>query len=314
MPTSAQIALMLGEFSFTEFEVPEEIDSFGATLSMVAHPFTGGKTSVQTFGAFAKRKITWSGHFFEEPNVPIRGRIEKLRQIVYDEQQVSLTMGDFQRNVMVKEVDFKPRLQFWVPYTIELFAVDDPTAKSGNSTSASSASNSSGGSTPTSSNSTNGPTMGDFGVSATQLANNAGNAALAASQTSTSLPQTKLQTFQNSLKQALLSAGGNPSNIASAGLSAALNGALGELAPLAAVGSTPLQIAYAATTSDQLQELQNMLAPVPGTILAPLINPDLQQLALIAYGNADLWTKIANANNVLTPNPVGQFILSIPNL
>lgn len=294
------IALSIGNFNFDQWEVPEEIDGLGASLAMVQHSFPGGITSVQTFGAFSNRRISWSGHFLEDQKVPIKGRITALQQMVYDQQQVTLQFGDFSYLVMVRNVTFKPKLEWWVPYSIELFGVEDPTAQqSGN------------GSGQTASSTTQNPTIGDFNTAGSNIASNAANAQAAAAQSGSSFQQTALTSFQQSLKNALVGSVGNPANVANASLNSAIAAAQAELAPYV-TSSDPLAIAYSTTMSDQLGALSVALNPPIPNILQPLQNPDLQQLALIYYGDADQWTKIAKANDMLIPNPVGQFSLKIP--
>jgi hypothetical protein len=240
---------------------------------------------------------------------------------------VALSFGPWQYMVKIHNFYPKPKLLQWIPYSIELVPYIDQTQWNqgqtpNNITSPGSPSSPSllQGVNP------NSPLFSNNG-SPNLVQNNSalGNMLNGGSQFLQNPPQPALLSgsvavsdFQQQLSDALQASGSANPN------SPMLQGSL-STAQAALKGpsqsSDPATAGWAIQTNNLLDDIQQQLTPTTPTVkLAPMVNPNLQQLALQYYGNADDWTEIAavnvdaNGDRILTPNPIGILTLTIPGI
>jgi hypothetical protein len=103
------------------------VDTFGGTQNIVKHKFPGGQITTQTFGAFPPDVIKWKGQFFQDSAIPgdMYDRINALQQMRVAAATVTLTVGQFSYLVLLHQIRFSMKLEFWIPYEIELIPVMD---------------------------------------------------------------------------------------------------------------------------------------------------------------------------------------------
>ncbi len=96
-------------------------------------------------------------------------------------------------------------------------------------------------------------------------------------------------------------------------MGSALNDIIKLLTPIRLSGTTQ-QSRIAGEGISLAQVMRNAIVePKPRVLKIPVSNPNLIQLAAQYYGDATLWTIIADANNLGNEtNPIGEFLLKIP--
>lgn len=290
------IQLRLGNVTFADFELPEEIDHFGGLQNLAKHKFPGGIITVQELGAFPPDIIRWSGVFMNYDGVDLNDRIRAIDQMRTSGQQQLLSYGQFNYDVIVWSFATKPRNIFQVPYTIELVTFDDLTQTS------------------------IAPPVAPGQVANIQQQNSSLQNTITNGNNLVVPPPpptlTSLTNFQQALSNALQQASSNPGTINTPKLQGQLDLAQAELQPLlnnqdSGVSSFALQASNTLTILDQqLNPAASNLNTIPA-----LINPNLFQLAEQYYSDATQWEVIAKANQLMTPFPVGIFRnLIIPQL
>ncbi len=130
MPPATNIAFILGNIQFFNFEVPEEMPDFGGQRALVVKNFPGGIKTIQDFGDFPADVISWSGHLFNDEDGDITGttiadRVEALDNMRRAAQSVTLSVGIFQYNVRLWKIRYKMKLGIWIPYTIDVVPIFD---------------------------------------------------------------------------------------------------------------------------------------------------------------------------------------------
>jgi hypothetical protein len=355
-PPAPTIAVTLGGITFLNFECPnDEVDTFGGTQAMVKHKFPGGQITTETFGPFPPDIIHWKGQFFQDASQSsdMYDRVDALQQMRVAGQPVTLTVGHFQYQVLLHQIKFGLKLQFWIPYDIYLVTTLDMNAAA-QPTAAGTASGQAGGSTTGGStgdpggNSATAQPLDPFQVGAPQPGNPAGvpgpgaSADQASALTSSnfqlgaeiagsgqfpnlnaSIPF-DLTDFQQSLTNAIQQSLSSGASVASPTLQASLEDNIAAVAPLAA-GIDPGNAAFGTGVGAILANIKAILIassqgiPLSQRSKIQLItsgpNPNLNTLALKYYGSAVYWPILAAINDLTTPNPtIGSRILIIPPL
>lgn len=96
-----QAPLVLGEVTFTGFEVPSRI-SIGGAHAVTIHKLPGGRRVVDAMGV-DDAAISWSG-YFTGPEAAMRARlVDAMRQ---NGDQVSLSFGDYVFSVIVVHFEY----------------------------------------------------------------------------------------------------------------------------------------------------------------------------------------------------------------
>ena len=323
------IAITIDTIAFEHFECPEKIDKIGLQIAMSVKKFPGGQKSVKCFGGFPPDIIQWSGIFFQDADLgaDLYDRIDAIERLQIAQQPVTLTIGRFKYQVYIKNFWMPMELQWKIPYTIELVPLLDlnpatfannatnPTASSSSSSSGSAgqSTNTGGpipGSNATSNNSSLGPAAGNAQIlnlnnSNQQLSDLLGQTA----QFPTLPPATvsNLTSFQQSLTNAIQQALNNSKPVTSPTLSGSLQSAQNSLTPLIS-GPDPADAAFAVPANAILDNVNDALNPVP---TAPktidVVNPNLNRIAIMEYGDPTKWEAIALANGLFTANPIGAF-------
>jgi hypothetical protein len=110
----------LGDFTFTGFEVPEEIP-FGGEQRLVVHPLVGGGRVVDAMGR-EDAAISWRGMFL---GAGALDRARKLDQMRVAGGLLSLTWSTFNRGVVIQRFTCSFQRFYKLPYEIECLVVQD---------------------------------------------------------------------------------------------------------------------------------------------------------------------------------------------
>lgn len=124
--------VVLGDFSFSGFEVPAQIN-FGGKQAMTVHHLPGGERVVDLLGS-DDRSLDWSGTFINSTGVDIvdfsldigdhnpAARARRLDQMRADGQQLPLVWGDFFYTVIIDSFEAETRYEH-VAYRISCFVL-----------------------------------------------------------------------------------------------------------------------------------------------------------------------------------------------
>jgi len=306
------VTLILGDFTFQDFEIPEEI-GFGGDQKLAIKKMLGGVRDIQPLGT-DWRPIQWSGQFF-----PTQGgqsaldRALTLDQMKNAAQPLALSFDELYLMVYIRS--FEPDYRFArIPYRLTLEVLQDLTA----------------------------PVYADAQPDADDLINGDLN-------TSNSLASGVGDSTLTGLMGALTSAAGAVSTFVGASLSTVasvlqpLNAVTRHVssliastdATLAGVGvpagvlpSVPLLTNVsiftgqlnAANMQPQLLSLSGVLGRMTTNLgqanssvrTVTVSGGNLFDLASKEYGDATAWTQIAQANNLADPTLTGITTLVIP--
>lgn len=122
----SDITLVLGDFTFQDFEIPEEI-GFGGDQKLAIKKMLGGVRDIQALGA-DPRPIQWTGQFFPTQNgQSALDRALTLEQMKNAGQPVTLSWDELYLMVYIRT--FEPNYRFArIPYKITLEVLQDLTA------------------------------------------------------------------------------------------------------------------------------------------------------------------------------------------
>lgn len=305
--------LTLGGFTFDRMEVPEEIDPLGIQQKLVVHNFPGGVRTVQEFGGFPPDTISWSGNLMNwdnsdgGQNIDVNDRINQLTQMTKDGAGVSLSFAMFTYMVVIHKFYCRPKLEWWIPYTIELVPyLDQSVGGLSSSQPASPFADLSGMLT------TSLPGTISTGNSVSGIQASAGGITSGLTSALGSLTA-----FQSALAGAMQAAT-TPKQANTPAVQSSLITAQASIAPFTN-SSDPGLSAFGFNAGQTLTSMGQQLNPQPGNITQlNTLNPDLMLLAQQYYGDFNQWTAIANANvdannnRIITPNPIGFYNLNIP--
>lgn len=302
LPNPSDLTLSIGSIQFQNFEIPSLIDAFGGIQMLAVHDFPGGRRTIQDLGAFAD-PITWSGHLLVDAltGTPL-DRVFQIDALRVSGQVLSLIYGPFNLDVVVKSFKPRPRFKYWIPYTITIVPKFDRSQSNVGS-----------------SNPTNSSTPSSAPTPSSQLADL--QKYLTNPPNGTALPpatQSAAQNYQQSASNALQTAGNDVSNIPTSTLVTLHQQVLQIQQQLqsAITGSDPVQASTASDINSLLTLVDQQLnaSTTQPTLTIPVINPNLYALAAEYYGDAQLWSVIGNANNIIDPFPTGTFNLVIPGV
>lgn len=114
--------LMLGDLTFTRFEVPEHIQ-FGGDQSLVVHKRVGGRRVVDAMGRDDK-PLEWNGQFIGED---ANDRARYLNYLRIAGKPLILSWGEYLYNVVIKTATLDYRRAYEIPYSISCVVVEDLT-------------------------------------------------------------------------------------------------------------------------------------------------------------------------------------------
>lgn len=294
-------------FSFTEFEVPETIRSFGGVQSHALHRYPGGRQAIQTFGAFPHDGLRWSG-IIQGPNT--RSRALLLDSIRSGGQQCTLSFDVWKYAGILSDLKIDLRNTGWVPYEAEFTPSEDQT-QAGPYTASQS------------------PEASFSGLSS-QLSNqivsyDGSNPTILAA-----LPQ--INSVLSVVTSSISGAGGTLAAVAPSALSqqvTAINALVTTLEPVGPVPPVTASANYVAglvatdaamsdllwqqQTVYLLQELGYLLTIPPAQPrLIMVINPCLLVLASQLYGDPAQWPTLSQANNNFPIFAIGTYSLVAP--
>ena len=114
-------ALTLGDVTFADFEIPETL-AIGGDQMLSSHKLPGGTRVVDAMGP-DERDIEWSGRF-RGGNATVRAkRLDTLRS---QGQQLTLTFGDFRRQVVISKFHYDVQMAgLEIPYRLTLLVVSN---------------------------------------------------------------------------------------------------------------------------------------------------------------------------------------------
>lgn len=112
--------LLLGDFLFQDFEIPEKIP-FPAKQALAVHKLIGGARVIDAMGSDPD-PIKWTGRFQGGDAV---GRARQLEAMVEAGQQVQLVCGEIARTVVVESFTFDYERPYQGPYEICCVVIPD---------------------------------------------------------------------------------------------------------------------------------------------------------------------------------------------
>lgn len=113
--------VVLGDFAFEDFEIPEQI-SWGGQQQITVHKFPGGARVIDAMGR-DDMPLSWSGIFLNDPETRAR-QIDEMR---IAGEAVPLTWRDFSYTVIISDFRCDTRA-FHSPYQITCTVLSDDSA------------------------------------------------------------------------------------------------------------------------------------------------------------------------------------------
>lgn len=303
--------LVLGDFEFARFEIPEQI-GFGGDQKLVVHELVGGTRTVDAMGE-VPRALEWSGFFVGASGLDRALYVDGLRKAG---KSLSLTWSELSYTVVIQAFHCEFVRAYRLPYRITCEVVSDDTAPITDVTDPS----------PEQLVSDDMDTVSGYGaqigddtltgllgalstnISAVGSFSSAAPSALSALLTPLNAVRTQAQSL-------LASATGSLDVIP--GVGGALGGAsvIQQVASLGAASSASDQSATLIALDRTLGRMAANIGSVnAGTAKLTVAGGNLFQIASSQYGDATGWTAIAQANGLSDPQIDGIATLSIPPL
>jgi hypothetical protein len=308
----ADTSLVLGDFVFQEFEIPEEF-SYGGAQRLSIKKMLGGVRDIQSLGV-DPRPIAWSGTFF--PTADGLSELDQMltvKQMADAGQPLTFSFDELYLSVLISE--FLPEVRFGrIPYRITLEVLEDLTA-------------------PVSTDAD--PDADDVINSdldtANSLTTEIDDSALSGLMSTVSSAIDSVSTFVGAAQSTIASVL-QPINAAAQRVSSLISSTDSILAsvgvPAGVLPSVPL-LSNVATFTSQLgaTTLQTQLLQLKGVLGRMTTNlgqvnssvrtvtvggGNLFDLASKEYSDPTAWTLIANANNLTEPTLSGISTLVIP--
>jgi hypothetical protein len=307
------VRLILGTFEFIDFEVPTSIAVSGEQQTVV-HKLVGGKKTVDVLGVDYNR-LTWSGII---TGSNCSDRVSALEAMRDTGQPVTLTFDNYSFNVLIARFAPVYELPYKRPYSIEVEVIsrnDAPLRVDALTGSLDALVNS------------------DVG-SALGLSSTAGISSVTSAVTTVQSAVKQVSDFAHATvsdiqtvvrpivaAQALVS-----QQISSLEASANSITSLGGLVPgnpIAKTINNLLTQTQLSTQTSALYDMQNVLGRLnknvqtgqtaDGVSTVTQTGGNLYQVAAQQYGDATLWSSIANANGLTDPQLTGINTLTIPS-
>jgi hypothetical protein len=303
MPTSTTQALQLGNVTFYNFEVPEEIPNFFGVQKLAIHDFPSqgqGNRTVQQLGSFPFPSIDWTGEFWNNDvpgpvgNSDAIQRASQINTMRVQAMPVQLIWGPFNLQVIVEEFEIIAKLAQRLAYRIKLVPLVDTTTTSNTGFQAPS-------------------------PNAVALSANTGVTNSLLSPTGLLLPSvvgSAATAITSSAMGLIISSNNNVSDIpasSQAALQAQIAALQLTLNPIiqsndygqATAAATLSSALFALGVAMNIQQATNITT-------VTVTNPNLSVLASAYYSDSSLWPLIAQANNLQDVSPIGTFTLVIP--
>ena len=118
----AKTRLLLGDFEFKDFEVPEQI-AIGGAQRLGVHKLIGGKRVIDALGR-DDAPVCWSGIFLSE-NAQIRAR--RLDYMRAQGDVLTLTWDEMSYQVVICDLTIDYKRRYHLPYRISLVVLQDNT-------------------------------------------------------------------------------------------------------------------------------------------------------------------------------------------
>lgn len=308
----SDITLVLGDFVFQDFEIPEEI-GFGGDQRLAIKKMLGGVRDIQALGA-DPRPLAWSGQFFPtEDGQTALERALALKQMQDAAQPLTLSWDELYLMVYIRT--FEPDYRFArIPYRIVLEVLQDLTA----------------------------PVYADAGPDADDLINgdldsantltsSIGDSTLSGLMSNVTSTINGVSTFVGAAQSTIASAL-QPINAAAQRVSSLIASTDSTLAsvgvPAGVLPSVPIATnisiftayANAANVQPQLLQLQWLLGRMTTNLgqvnssvrTVTVGGGNLFDIAAKQYGDPTAWTLIAQANSLSDPTLSGISTLVIP--
>lgn len=118
----AIVAVVLGDFLFNDFEIPENL-IFGGSQNLVIHQNIGGSRVIDLMGSMPS-EIQWSGTFLGLSAIE---RARYLQNLMQQGQELTFTYFDFNYTVVIRQFEANLSSSWIVPFNIVLTVVSDNT-------------------------------------------------------------------------------------------------------------------------------------------------------------------------------------------
>ncbi len=291
---SKQSRFFIGNVELHDFEIPESFGPLGGDQVVAVHEFIGGTRQVHSLGP-QPVPLTWTGILFGgDPVSGAKARALQLDALRQAGALVTLKWGIFKIDSVISQFHMEALNDWMIRYTITCSPLQDRNAKLPDGTP---------GAEETYQN-----ILSNLAPQLSTAENlwDPSNQASAASALNNLLQADaqKITSFQQ-LPQA---------NIQTA--LGFLNDVETDL-QLVQSSNIPEDAANASLMLNQVSNLQSLLTGASGSPVqtAPLINPNLYELASMIYGDPTKWQLVAQANNIQTSTPLltgsyPNFILS----
>lgn len=305
--------LILGDFEFLDFEVPERIQILGKQKTVI-HQMIGGKRVIDVLGV-EYDPLRWSGIITGSESA---SRVQLLEQIRDAGNVVTLTLDDISFDVVV--IEFAPTYEFKYrrPYNIEVAVLKRNDAPSGV--------NSLLGSLDALVNSDVGEMLGLTNIINMTAVTDAVTTIQTAVATVKDIAHATIETVQTIVRPIIAAQQIVHSAISSLESSVRSITTLGGLLPGNPISKTVnnlLSQADSVTRLPALYQLSDVLyrldknvrsgQTADGVKTVTQSGGNLLQLASAQYGDASLWTSIASANGLTDPQITGIQTLVIPS-
>lgn len=309
-PTATR--LILGDFEFLDFEVPERITIPGRQKTAI-HQMIGGKRVIDVLG-IEYDPIRWSGIFTGSETA---SRVQALEQLRDAGKSLTFTLDDISFDVLI--TDFAPVYEFVYrrPYSIELAVIKRNDAVS--------ALDALTGALDALINSDIGQALGLSSVINVQAITDAVNTVQNAVKSVEDIAHATVSAVQSIVRPIVAAQRIIQQTIGRLESAARQITTLGGLIPGNPVAKTVdnvLKQADMATRIPALYQLSNVLGRLNKNVQAgqtadgvktiTLSGGNLYQVAASQYGDPSLWTSIASVNSLADPQLTGINTLTIP--
>lgn len=111
--------LILGDFTFADFEIPDKIGGIGGKQALTKHRLIGGARVVDAMGP-DDDDLEWSGRF---RGVDAAGRAQFLDAMRVAGQELPLSFGSYFYTVVIEEFVCDYEREYQILYRIKCFVV-----------------------------------------------------------------------------------------------------------------------------------------------------------------------------------------------
>jgi len=285
------LPLTIGGVTFQDIEIPQTIGPFGGRQVLVPHEYAGGAKDIDSLGAFP-HSVTWSGIFSQTFAF---GRAQSLDRIRTVGLPVLLSYGPQLFIGKVGSFEYNPKHQYLIPYSITFEPIADLSGV---------------GTTPVGGESLE-DILSDQVAAVTDIVQGDDGIACPASLID---PASALTT---AVATGLLTGNGTVAGISRANATAITVASVLVQTVAAPIiqGDDPAQSSPAFDLNARAMTINAVVAGPNATARQMLmINPNLFAVAGQYLGDFQLWQEIAMASGLTDPQPIGQFLITVPVL